>query len=389
VTVHFLGFGAVLLIGMAVVAPVPAAAGCLPPSAPLPTSPLAAQFTTLLAMEKFRDVPAMIGKWQALISDAERDPAAPHELIARSYGWLAWSLDYLDRTDAALAAATHAEQLAADSAITGQRFHADILSSLSMVQTDLGNVDAGAVNAATALVTRDGPDSAEASFAHNALGAVEYARGHYFEAAAEYGAATRIAVACLPASDAFVVNQMASYAGALYMVGRVEDALAQNERAANWALANLPPDNPVITLALGNLGVMLRSAGRYADAEAALRRVVDLEGRYQRHRWCSRAISLSNFAAVIDAQGRHLEAETLWLTASDFHRRATIKRDSVIPAYPLRFAADAAQARGDYALALARRGEGLRLVEADAPPRSLRTGACPYRICRGIDVAAP
>ena len=83
----------------------------------------------------------------------------------------------------------------------------------------------------------------------------------------------------------------------------------------------MPPDNPVITLALGNLGVMLRSAGRYTDAEAALRRVVDLEGRYQRHRWFSRAISLSNFAAVIDAQGRHLETETLWLTASDFHRR--------------------------------------------------------------------
>ena len=48
--------------------------------------------------------------------------------------------------------------------------------------------------------------------------------------------------------------------------------------------------------------------------------------------------------------------------------QATIKRDPVTPAYPLRFAADAAQARGDYALALARRAEGLRLVEADAPP---------------------
>jgi tetratricopeptide (TPR) repeat protein len=135
---------------------------------------------------------------------------------------------------------------------------------------------------------------------------------------------------------------MASYAGTLYMAGRVEDALAENERAATWALANLPPDNPMITLALGNLGVMLRSAGRYVEAEAALRRVVGLEGRYQKERWYYRAISLSNFASVIEAQGRHLEAEALWLTASDFHRKATLKRDPVTPAYPLRFAADTA-----------------------------------------------
>ena len=355
------------MIGWFIASPVEAA--CLPAREVAAASPWTARYEQLLATDKYRDTPAMIAGWQKLIDDIKQDKRAAPEILASSYGWLSWSLDYLDRTDEALVAAIEGERIVIAAGQRQKRYNADILSSLSMVRTDLGKVDAGSTDAAAALAiaTRDGTDSAEASFAHNALGAVAYARGRYVEAAAEYAAATAIAVACLSANDALIVNQMASYAGTLYMVGRVEDALTENQRAATWALANLTPDNPVVTLALGNLGVMLRSAGRYAEAEAALRRVVDLEGRYQKDRWYYRAISLSNFASVIDAQGRHEEAEALWLTSSAFHRKATIKRDPVTPAYPLRFAADAAQARGDLDLALVRREEGLRLVERDVP----------------------
>lgn len=356
----------VMAIVAALAVAVPLHATCLPPQ-PIATGPLSDRFTALIATDKFRDVPANIAAWRALLADAAATPGVAPEIVARSQTWLAWSLDYLDQTDAALAAAVTADRVATAAGLTQHRFYADVLTTLSMVKTDLGKPDDGAAAAGLALAMRDGPASAEASFAHNALASIAYARGDYPAATAEYGAATELAVACLAPGEALIVNQMASYAGTLYMVGRVEDALAANERAAAWALANLTPDNPVITLALGNLGVMLRSAGRYAEAEAALRRVVDLEGRYQKGRWYYRAISLSNFASVIEAQGRHAEAEALWLTSSEFHRKATIKRDPVTPAYPLRFAADAAQARGDFALALTRRAEGLRLVEPDVP----------------------
>jgi CHAT domain-containing protein/tetratricopeptide (TPR) repeat protein len=338
------------------------------------TSPVAAKsdfgdrFEAVLKRDKFRDVPGNIVRWQALIATARQTAGVSPLLLARSYGWLAWSLDYLDQTDAALVAAK-AGMAVVDAASLRDRETSDIVASLSMVETDGGKVDAGVTHATAALAqaTTNGPDSAEASFAHNALAAAAYARGNYAVAEREYGAATDIAVRCLNANDGFIVNQMASHAGVLYMVGRSEDALAENERAANWALSHLDEDNPVITLALGNLGVMLRSAGRYAEAEAALRRVVDLEGRYQKDRWYYRAISLSNFASVIDRQGRHAEAEALWLKASEFHARATMKSDPVMPAYPWRFSADAAEARGDLLLALNRRETGLRLVEKAAP----------------------
>lgn len=338
------------------------------------TSPVTAkgdfsdQFYAVLKRDKFRDVPGNIARWQALIAAAQQTLGVSQLLLARSYGWLAWSFDYLDQTEAALAAAK-AGMAVFGTANLRDREASDVLSTLAMVENDVGRADAAVSHAAAALAqaTSAGPDSAEASFAHNAMASAAYSRGDYATAEREYGAASEIAVRCLAANDGFIVNQMASHAGTLYMAGRSEDALAENERAANWALSHLDEDNPVITLALGNLGVMLRSAGRYAEAEAALRRVVDLEGRYQKDRWYYRAISLSNFASVIDRQGRHIEAEALWLKASEFHARATTKVDPVTPAYPLRFSADAAEARGDFALALVRRTAALRLIEPAAP----------------------
>ncbi len=360
----------------------------------------ATQFATVVQRDKFRDVPGNIARWQALIATGRQTPGASPLLLARSYGWLAWSLDYLDQTEAALVAAK-AGMAVVEAANLHDRETSDVLSSLSMVETDVGKADAAVTHAAAALAraTTGGPDSTEASFAHNAIASAAYARGDYDAAEREYGAATDIAVRCLAASDGFIVNQMASHAGVLYMAGRSEDALAENERAANWALSHLDEDNPVITLALGNLGVMLRSAGRYAEAEAAMRRVVDLEGRYQKDRWYYRAVSLSNFASVIDRQGRHGEAEALWLRASEFHTRATTKVDPVMPAYPWRFSADSAEARGDLALALARRETGLRLVEHAAPadhPEVARarievalTLTLLHRAAEGLAIATP
>ena len=350
----------------------PASAACLPIAEPTakPSGLLEAKFQKLVETDRFRDVPGNILQWQAFIEQARRDPTVPPEDLARSYSWLAWSLDYVDKTDLAIIAAREGERLSGTPALLSSRYRSDILTSLSMVEVDLGKIDEGAKHAQEALELANriaGTDSAEASFAHNGLANIGYARGQYALAESEYRASTELAVKCLSADNPFIVNQMASHAGTLYMVGRGEDALAENERAANWALTHLTEENPVITLTLGNLGVMLRTAGRYAEAEAALRRVVDLEGRYQRDSWYYRAISLSNFASVIDAQGRHEEAEALWLKSREFHARTAIKRDPVTPAYPLRFAADAAQARGDLPLALARRAEAVSIMEKDAP----------------------
>jgi len=331
--------------------------------------PIRERFNRLLQQDRFTNISAKIIEWQSLLADARAGGAENADIVARGNGWLGWSLDYVNKVDPALAAAREGIRTIETEKLWDHAYASEVLASLVMVEVDAGMIEAASRDSekALTLAARFGANSVEVSFAHNAAGSVAYAKGEYAEAEEHYRLASEIAQACLPPTDAFIVNQMSSRAGILYMLGRSEQALSENERAANWAVAHLAEDNPVVTLALGNLGVVLRSAGRYPEAEAALRRVVDLEARYQKESYYYRAISLSNFASVIDRQGRHIEAEALWLKSSEFHKRVAIKRDPVQAAYPLRFSADAAQARGDLALALSRRAEGLKLVEKDAP----------------------
>ncbi len=291
--------------------------------------------------------------------------------LARSHAWYSFALQYADMADKAVPEARKALEIARASGLAGTPVELEALSILAMLETDNGDSKTGRRHAEAALVLARklfGDASSELSLAHNAMGTVEYADGRYAEAERDYRAASALAVRCLPPGDAFIVNQMASHAGTLYMIGQVEEALVEARRSANWALVNLPEDNPTITLALGNLGTLLHSVGRNAEAEVAMRKVVDLEGRYQAESWFYRAISLSNFASVVDALGRHEVAETLWLQSLDFHKKATIKRDPITPAYPLRFAADAAQARGQLQLALERRKQAVAILEAGTAP---------------------
>ena len=367
--------GFALAIALLPAAMAPAQAACStaplpPPPVVAPGAPLADRYAALMAADKFSDAAGQAERWKAFIVDAQAAGGFDPARLARAQVWYAYALEYADKADLALPEAEKALAMIEAAKLTGTPLHVEALANLAMLATDEGQPDRGRALAEQALeLGRQifGEDAGEMHFVHNALGTVAYAQGRYAEAEAEYGLASRVAERCLPANDAFIVNHMASHAGTLYMVGRTEDALAENQRAARWALANLPESNPTITLALGNLGTLLHAAGRNAEAEAAMRKVVDLEGRYQPESWFYRAISLSNFASVIDAQGRHEEAEAYWLKSLEFHGRATIKRDPVIPAFPLRYAADAAQERGELQIALERRTQAVSVLEANAP----------------------
>lgn len=358
-------------------------AGCsttaAPQSLPDDASPLDRQFAGLIAADRFSDAAGQAERWRAFIRDLKRKGDPDPAILIQAQTWLAWSLDYSDQVDQALIEGKEALRLIEASGMQESRLATDALSVMTSVQADGGHVADAADTANRALNLAErlfGVQSAEASFAHNGLGTVAYARGHYADAEREYGLAASLAVQCLPPDDAMIVNQLASHAGTLYMIGRVEDALDEGQRAAKWALTNLPEANPTVTLALGNLGALYSATGRYAEAEAALHKVVDLEGMYQTESWFYRAISLSNYAHVLFSLGRVEEAEALWLASLDFHQKATIKRDPISPAYPLRFAADAAEARGDIGLALDRRQRAAEMIDAAAPadnPERART----------------
>lgn len=342
-------------------------------------TPLAGRFAELMAADRFSDSAAQAERWRSFLAEAAKSADATPAMLVQAQTWLAWSLEYSDQADAALSEGRKALAMLDRYGMRGSGQEAETLTVMATIQTDNKDVAGAAISATRALQLAEhhfGAESAEASFAHNGLGTVAYAQGRYVDAEREYGASARLAEACLSASDPLIVNQMASHAGTLYMIGRTEDALEEAQRAANWAMANVAENNPVVTLALGNLGTLLIVTGRYAEAEVALRKVVDLEGVYQSESWFYRAISLSNYAEVLNTLGRHEEAETLWLASVAFHQKATIGRDPISPAYPMRFAADAAQQRGDLALALERRDKAVEMIDAAAPednPERART----------------
>ncbi len=367
---------AALCLGLIVFAHAPVAlATCSTIAQPEAVNPgldpaFARRFQSIITLDKFADAAERAKMWQSFLADAKAAGFADPLTLARAHAWLAYSLEYSDQADAALPEALAAKVMVDKGGLAGKPVDAEVLAILSMIETDAGKGDAGRKHGDEALALARklfGEESAEASLAYNATGTSAYAQGRYADAEHAFGRASDLAAKCLPPGDPFIVNQMASHAGTLYMVGQIEEALVVNQRAANWALTNLPEDNPTITLALGNLGTLLHAVGRDAEAEVAMRKVVDLEARYQAESWFYRAISLSNFAAIVDAQGRHEVAETLWLRSMEFHQKATIKRDPITPAYPLRYAADAAQARGDLGLALARRKQAAAMIDTAAP----------------------
>ena len=230
-----------------------AADRCSPAPVPVqaaPASDARRQFDRLIAADRYLHVPEAIEAWRGLMPRLRAEASATVPLaLAR----LAWSLEYVGRIEEAKPFAAEATTLA-EAGVLPPETAAEVFATRSMVEVDAGDTDAADAHARRALdlIARAAPVSGAAAFAHNAVANVAYARGRYADAERDYARATDLDVRCLAPDRSIVVNDMASHAGVLYMVGRTEEALAQNERAATWALEHLDEASPVVTLALGN-----------------------------------------------------------------------------------------------------------------------------------------
>jgi len=331
---------------------------------------LSTRFDALFALDRDAEPEASAVRWRALADAARAAPRGSPAILARSLAWLAWSQGSTADADKARSAAAEAVQVMAAAGLQDAPANAEVLAIAAMTETADGKWDDAGRHAAASLALAQrsfGDDSAEAGFAYLALGSLANARGRLFEAEQGYGRATERMTACLAHADSLVVDVMSSHAATLDAVGRAEEALTANESAANWALANLPEHSTATTLALANLAVSLRNAGRRAEAEAIIRRVLDRQARYEPTNWFFRATQLSNYATTIYGSGRIADAEALWLQARAWHLKSHDMSDPVQPAFPLRFAADAAEARGDLKLALSRRQAAVAALEPVVP----------------------
>lgn len=361
----------------ALVLPHAALASCGTPPPPLPYSTVSARpyvdrFNALVARDPYLLKEAMAPAWRVLIADLRKDPAPPPDLLTRSLAKLASSLQGDEGSDEALAAAREAERLVVAGGLGDSPLHAETLWVLATKETNAGKAADAAAHAAAALASATehfGTQSWEVGRAEMAASSAANALGHYGEAEHFADIAEQLAIRCLASDDPRIVRRISSHAAILGMAGRLEQSLAENEAAASWALDHLHEDDDGMLLVLDNFGMALRNASRLLEAEAVLRRAVDLGARYHRNDWYDRSLSTAKFANVLEAEGYHREAEAMWTQSEQFLDKTSDKRNPIGAGGAWRRSADAAQARGDLVLALSRRQEAIRLMALDASPQ--------------------
>ncbi len=355
----------------------PAHSECAPAPGPLAadspaTAAYVARYNALVARDPYLTKPDMAPGWRSLLADLKADRAAPPDLTARTGMMLAASLQGDDGIAEALAAAKSARDLALANGLSDTPLYAEILTTLANKEVNAGHAQEALTDAEAALAgaaRQFGARSWAMGRASVAAASAYYAFGRFGEAEHFSAQAEDLALACLAPGDPRIVNRIASHAATLGMSGRLEEALAEDERAAARALARLPDSDAVIPFVLDNYGWELRNAGRLRESEAVLRHALDLTVRYHKDDDYRRGSLLGKLANVLDVEGHHREAEALWLQASDYERRTDDLSNPLIGSGELRRAADAAQARGDIALALSRREAAIALMVSHAPPK--------------------
>jgi len=353
----------------------PAAASCNAAPIIVRTLPSGAtlqeRFEALAGEDAEVDSAAKLTRWQALIREAEAVPGVSPALLAQLQGGLAFALGSADPEPAhALQAARRAEDLVEKAGLSGAAFNVGILANLANAEAVTGDLPAARRHAAAALaLAGSGPGeiSAEGALALNASAFIAYNSGEFGRAVEFETKAAEAARKCLPANSSITVEFMSSQAGMQDAAGLQEQALATNEHVVAWALEHLPAESIATNLALNNLGVSLRNVNRLAEAESILALLLDRQAKYETNVWATRATTLSSYATTIDMQGRHKDAETLWLEARAWWQKAASSGDVLGKTYPLRFAAEAALARGDRSTALARRKQAVAEMTGHVP----------------------
>ncbi len=108
----------------------------------------------------------------------------------------------------------------------------------------------------------------------------------------------------------------------LYSLSRLDEADAVLRRALEIRERALPADHPDVAETAMNLGVVRRYHGRYAEAEPLLRRALEIRRRVLPADHADTADSLNTLGSLVRAQGRPAEAEALFREALDVSRRA-------------------------------------------------------------------
>jgi CHAT domain-containing protein len=364
----------VFVLALATLGP-SAHARCYPNGRPtLPPNPVTLQerFDALLPFDEHdENGVTAVKKWRKLIADEETAPHPSAERLSRGYAWLGGALGEGDHVAEGLAAAEKAESVIQANGLDNAPFHSEVLAELSIKETNAGKSGPGyqhALRASEIALQHYGRLSIEYEQAESSAGSAAHAAGRYIDSNRHLAAALEASIGCRPASSITLQTLRFSHGVTLEQAGQVEAALEEKRLALDWAVRNLPIESDLLSNNFDSYGITLRNLGRLSESEALLRQAVDLQVKYNPELVRDRARATMHLAAVLHEQGNDDGAEALWLAAFALHQKTPDRSNPTAGSIPYRKAADAAEARGDFALAIERRRAAIADMAPYAPP---------------------
>jgi tetratricopeptide (TPR) repeat protein len=191
---------------------------------------------------------------------------------------------------------------------------ANVLNTLGSIQQDLGDYGHAESSFRRSVsimeaITEDDPDIRRLRVqSASGLAGILRVQGRYGEAEPLFVEALRLAEASFGPTDpevSFVLNDLA----VLYKyTGEFARAEKLYRRALRIAKSNCGPDDPQVATIYHNLGGLEHARGRYAKAEPYARRSVQIREKAlgPDH------LDVAALASLLDAQGKHEEAEQLY-----------------------------------------------------------------------------
>ena len=153
--------------------------------------------------------------------------------------------------------------------------------------------------------------SALVSATLNGLAVVRAREGKYAEGEALGRRATATGLAAPEAKPQAVGDAWRTWVVLLGLAGKSREAIVEAQKSLKYNELHLGEASESTVGAMNSLANMLSDAGRYSEAEAIQRRMIDIERRQATTQGQTMAIWLGNFGTTLMAQGKAVEAEAI------------------------------------------------------------------------------
>ncbi len=333
--------------------------------------PIKARFDALRSSDPIENRAERAAQWQTLIDELKHQTVPDFAMLALAQSVLSSELAETGQEDRALALAEAAEKTAATHGLAEAPAFAEILANLAVAQLNAGKAAPGMVTAEKALEAssrRAGTLSMEAVLANDAMARAYFGQNRFAEAEPFFREAARVAPLCFAQNSYQILSMMDSHSATLSMMGNFQAGTEGAIRAVNWGMAHLKEDNPELGTSIQNLAADFSFTRQLSEAEPMFRKAVDLQAKNSPNDWDTRANTLSNFAEVLDLQGKYDEADAAWALSRSLAQKSAHHFIPHAAVLPLSFSANAAERRGNHALALQRYDDGIAEAEKVLAP---------------------